>query len=62
MCKSVTNEMTSFWNETTLPTILSNYKLKDIYIMLMILASSSNAFPITSKGKSVPRERKAKLE
>ena len=31
MCKSVTNEMTSSSNETTLPAILSNYKLKDIY-------------------------------
>ena len=28
-CKSVTNQMTSSWNETTLPTILSNYKLED---------------------------------
>ena len=30
-CKSVTNQMTSSWNETTLPTILSNYKLEDIF-------------------------------
>ncbi|XP_063598706.1 tigger transposable element-derived protein 6-like [Penaeus indicus] len=29
--KSVTPHMTSSWNETTLPTILSNYKLKDIF-------------------------------
>ena len=29
--KSVTPEMTSSWNETTLPTILSNYKLEDIF-------------------------------
>ena len=29
--KSVTEDMTSSWNETTLPTILSNYKLEDIY-------------------------------
>ena len=30
-CKSVTPEMTSSWSETTLPTILSNYKLEDIF-------------------------------
>lgn len=30
-CKSVTNQMTSSWNETTLPTILSNYKLEDTF-------------------------------
>ena len=29
--KSVTPEMISSWNETTLPTILSNYKLEDIF-------------------------------
>ena len=29
--KSVTKEMTSSWSETTLPTILSNYKLEDIF-------------------------------
>lgn len=29
--KSVTKEMTSSWNETTLPTILSNFKLEDIF-------------------------------
>ena len=29
--KSVAKEMTSSWSETTLPTILSNYKLKDIF-------------------------------
>ena len=29
--KSVTKEMTSSWNETTLPTILSNYKLENIF-------------------------------
>ena len=28
---SVTPEMTNAWNETSLPTILSRYKLKDIY-------------------------------
>ena len=30
-CKSVTDEMTNSWNETTLPTILSGYKLEDIF-------------------------------
>ena len=30
--KSVTKEMTSSWSETTPPTILSNYKLGDIFI------------------------------
>ena len=29
--KSVTKEMTSSWNETTLQTILSNFKLEDIF-------------------------------
>ena len=29
--KSVTKEMTSSWSETTLPTIVSNYKLEDIF-------------------------------
>ena len=29
--RSVTPEMTNAWNETFLPTILSRYKLKDIY-------------------------------
>ena len=29
--KSVTKEITSSWSETTLPTILSNYKLEDIF-------------------------------
>lgn len=29
--KSITPEMTSSWNQTTLPTILSNYKLEDIF-------------------------------
>ena len=29
--KSVTPEMTAAWNETSLPTILSRYNLKDIY-------------------------------
>ena len=29
--KSVTREMTAAWNETSLPTILSRYELKDIY-------------------------------
>ena len=29
--KSVTKEMTSSWSEITLPTILSNYKLEDIF-------------------------------
>ena len=29
--KSVTKEMTSSWRETTLPTILSNYKLENIF-------------------------------
>ncbi|XP_063598619.1 tigger transposable element-derived protein 4-like [Penaeus indicus] len=29
--KSVTPQMTCSWNETTLPTILSNYKLEDIF-------------------------------
>ena len=29
--KSVTKETTSSWSETTLPTILSNYKLEDIF-------------------------------
>lgn len=29
--KSVTPEMVAPWNETTLPTLLSNYKLEDIY-------------------------------
>ena len=28
---SVTTEMTAPWNETTLPTLLSNYKLEDIF-------------------------------
>ena len=28
---SVSKEMTAPWNETTLPTLLSNYKLEDIY-------------------------------
>ena len=29
--KSVTKELTSSWSETTLPTILSNYKLENIF-------------------------------
>ena len=29
--KSVTKETTSSWSETTLPTILSNYKLENIF-------------------------------
>ena len=29
--KSVTKEMTSSWSEKALPTILSNYKLEDIF-------------------------------
>ena len=29
--KSVTKAMNSSWSETTLPTILSNYKLEDIF-------------------------------
>ena len=29
--KSVTKETTSSWSETTLPTILSNYKLEDLF-------------------------------
>lgn len=29
--KPVTPEMTSSWYETTLPTVLSNYKLEDIF-------------------------------
>ena len=28
---SVTTEMTAPWNETTLPTLLSNYKLEDVF-------------------------------
>ena len=28
---SVTTEMTASWNETTLPTLLSNYKLEDTF-------------------------------
>ena len=28
---SVATEMTATWNETTLPTLLSNYKLEDIF-------------------------------
>ena len=28
---SVTNEMTAPWNETSLPTLLSNYKFEDIF-------------------------------
>ena len=30
--KSCTPQMTSSWDETTLPTIISNYRLEDIYI------------------------------
>ena len=30
-CKSVTDKMVSSWNETTLLTIMSNYKLEDIF-------------------------------
>ena len=48
--KSVTPEMISSWNETTLPTILSNYKLEDILSL------------ITWKERNVPEERKAKLD
>jgi hypothetical protein len=29
--KSCTEEMTASWEESTLPTILSNYELRDIY-------------------------------
>ena len=29
--KSCTPQMTSSWDETTLPTIISNYRLEDIY-------------------------------
>ena len=28
---SVTTEMAALWNETTLPTLLSNYKLEDTF-------------------------------
>ena len=28
---SITTEMTAPWNETTLPTMLSNYKLEDVF-------------------------------
>ena len=27
----LTGEMTALWNETTLPTLLSNYKLESIF-------------------------------
>ena len=29
--KSCTSEMTTSWDETTLPAIISNYKLEDIF-------------------------------
>lgn len=29
--KTIATEMTIPWNETTLPTLLSNYKLEDIF-------------------------------
>ena len=28
---AVTEEMTALWNETTLPTLLSNYKLENVF-------------------------------
>ena len=61
-CKSATDEITSFWNETTLPTIMSNYKLQAIFNAIS-LASSTNACPIkpiTSKEESSLGRRKVK--
>ena len=59
-CKFVTAEMTSSWNEATLPTIPLNYKLEDIF--------NANEFGLlyyclpdkTSKVKSSLEERKTK--
>ena len=62
-CKSATDEMTSFWNETTLPTILSNYKLQDIFkadqfgLFYQCLPDKSHHF----KGEKCPRARKSKV-
>ena len=61
-CKSVTDKIVSSWNETTLLTILSNYKLEDIF-QAGELVSSTNAFPIKPfilNGKSAPEGRNAK--
>ena len=49
------------WNETTLPTLLSNHELKDS--MLMSMVYSSNAYRtkrIILKGKKAWEEREAK--
>ena len=43
--RSVTPEMTYAWNETSLPTNLSRYKLKDTYTTPMNSAFSIKNFP-----------------
>ena len=62
-CKSATDEMTSFWNETTLPTILSNNKLQDIFkadqfgLFYQCLPDKTYHF----KGEKCSRARKSKV-
>ena len=61
--KSVTKEMTTSWREPTLPTILSNYKLENIFNAdeFGLLFNVSQIKHTPSKDKSVPGERKTKL-
>ena len=42
--RSCTEEMTASWAQTHLPTILSRYDLRDIYLMLTTLACFTNSF------------------
>ena len=60
--KSVTKEMTSSWSETTLPTILSNYKLEDIFnadeFGLFYQCLPDKTYHL--KGEKCSREKKAK--
>ena len=58
--KSVTKEITSSWSETTLPTILSNHKLEDIFNDdgFGLFYQCLQIKHITSKEKSVPGEKK----
>lgn len=60
---SVTNQMTAPWNETTLPTLLSNYKLGDMHIQHRQVWSLLPVFTvqiILPGWRSVLEERTAK--
>ena len=60
--KSVTDKMTTSWNETTLPTILSNYKLEDLFNVdefgLFYQCLTDKTYHL--KGKSASKGKKVK--